>query len=817
MTVSEVRVTASPECPMIAVRVGSRCNHPSMWLVDSGARESVLDSESFREQFPGIPLKPLPDDVRFRTADGSPLQVLGSFITEFWFRDLQIQASVYVCRGVTRTRLIGGNILSQVPHWGVDNEKRYFMLGDVKIPLVSAAGELPRICDVQLSHDVQVPPRCSMFVSAMLPQRYKPAEMIFRPDRRMFDRHSLLVPICLVANDFFEGIIRVKITNPTEREIKVHKGTKLGKVSNDMDEFEFVMERKETADMRINMVQGTSRRKLEEILRDEHEELYKLYQASRGELSDSEQVQLLHMLWKYKGVFSVDDNDLGTTNIIKHKIVPKSNKIVYRRQYRHSEEQHRQIDEEVQKLLKSGVIRESMSPYNSPVLMVPKAEKGKWRFCLDCRYINDLTEDQYFPIPRIDEVMDNLAGSAIYSTVDCTSGYHQVELDEETSDMCAFSTRKGHYQYMKLPMGLRGSGMTFQKMVTLLLSGMLHTDVLAYLDDCVLFSSSIEKHMRTLEEVLKRFGEANLKLKPRKCHLFKRKIVYLGYLVDKEGIRPNPEATKLIRDLPEPTNVTAVQMFLGKANYYRKFIPRIAEIAHPLYEMVRNKGKKSFLWEAEHQAAFDQIKSILCSGQVMGHPRMDKDFILDVDASDFALGAELSQEDDRGELRPIYYASRHLEKAERNYSATARETLAAVFGCEYFRQYLQGRQFVLRSDHNPLVWLRAMKEPKRPYSGWIVRLEQFNYVIQYRPGKYHVNADFNSRIGQMETPLEVVSVGTQTDIVVSQCGVISGTIGDKVRGTLEGSSRAASGHASELEDRYSGCLKTTVAANQQTR
>ena len=130
MTVSEVKVTASPECPMIAVRVGSRCNHPSMWLVDSGARESVLDSESFREQFPGIPLKPLPDDVRFRTADGSPLQVLDSFITEFWFRDLQIQASVYVCRGVTQTRLIGGNILSQVPHLGVDNEKRYFMLGD---------------------------------------------------------------------------------------------------------------------------------------------------------------------------------------------------------------------------------------------------------------------------------------------------------------------------------------------------------------------------------------------------------------------------------------------------------------------------------------------------------------------------------------------------------------------------------------------------------------------------------------------------------------------------------------------------------------
>ena len=126
--------------------------------------------------------------------------------------------------------------------------------------------------------------------------------------------------------------------------------------------------------------------------------------------------------------------------------MPKSDKVVYRRQYRHSEEQHKQIDEEVEKLLKCGVIKESMSPFNNPVLMVPKKEKGKWRFCLDCRYINDLTEDQYFPIPRIDDAISSLAGATIFSVVDQTSGYHQVELDEETSEMCAFSTRKGHYQ-----------------------------------------------------------------------------------------------------------------------------------------------------------------------------------------------------------------------------------------------------------------------------------------------------------------------------------------------------------------------------------
>ena len=268
--------------------------------------------------------------------------------------------------------------------------------------------------------------------------------------------------------------------------------------------------------------------------------------------------------------------------------------------------------------------------------------------------------------------------------------------------------------------------------------------------------------MDILEEVLKRFGEANLKLKPRKCHLFKKQIVYLGFLVDQNGIRPDPDRTKLIREMKEPQNVVEVQRFLGKANYYRKFIPRLAEIAHPLYELTKTKGKNQFNWQAEHQAAFDQIKSILMSGEVLGHPRTNGEYILDVDASDYAVGAELSQVDKYGNLRPIYYASRHLEKSERNYSATARETLAAVFGCEHFRQYLQGVKFKLRTDHNPLVWLRSMKEPKRPYSGWIMRLEQFEYEMVYRAGREHVNADFNSRIDiPKKEGLSKVSVAVQ--------------------------------------------------------
>ena len=758
----KIKLSTCTDCPLIKIPVGGQKRY-MIWMVDSGAAKTVMDQVSFTENFPEATLENIPEDLSFTTADGSPLQMTGLFETEFWVGKKRKVDKVYVCKGVTKTRLLGSSLLSSFNSWGIDNGKGVFRADDEEIPLIQTAGEPPRTCYVKLKNTVQIPAKRFCFVQAELPNRYKPSEFVFHPDYRVFQRKRLALPVSLVSSDILNGTVLLKVTNPNSEGKILGKGTKLGKVVTNIDEFIITQGLSREGASGVNAVQVESLQSLIDQLKVRNPDLYKLYVESGKNLGREEKDQLLRLLSKYLHVFSVDDEDLGVTTLIKHKIVPKTQEVVYRRQYRHSEEQHKKIDEEVQRLLKSGVIRESMSPFNNPVLMVPKKEPGKWRFCLDCRYINDLTEDQYFPIPLIDEAMDSLAGAKVFTTLDMTSGYHQVPLDEDTSAMCAFSTRKGHFQYKRLPMGLRNSGMTFQKMVTLLMSGMLYSEVLAYLDDCILYSQSVPQHFKTLDEVLQRFSSAGLKLKPRKCHMFQNKIIYLGYLVDSEGIRPNPEAARRIRELAEPTSVVEVQRFLGKINYYRKFIPKLAAIAHPLYALTEGKSKINFHWEVEHQVAFDQLKSMVSSGQVMGHPQFDKEFVVDVDASDYALGAELSQIEENGEERPIYYASRHLEKAERSYSATARETLAAVFGCEHFSHYLHGKKFVLRTDHNPLVWLRSMKNPKRPYSGWIVRLEQFNYIIQYREGKRHINADFNSRIKPTEQETGRRSLGVQTE------------------------------------------------------
>ena len=473
---------------MINLQVGQnkKCYN---WLIDSGAPINVVDETSFKSEFTDVSLGEISPEINFKTADGSPLRMIGKFQTVFWFGDQPYTDEVFVCKGVTKTRLIGTSLLSKFPQWGIDNRKDLFIMGENRIPLVTSMGKSPQACDVCLLKGITIPPKSYCFVRATLPNHYNPTEYVFRPNDKVFTQKKILIPICLVTNSIYDGTILLKILNPCPVDKTLGKGAKLGKVVNNTYDFEFSTPDK--VGNNINNIKVGTPDEIIENLKKNYPEVYTLYKESSVNLKHHEKLKLVQILYEFRDVFSTDDCDIGTTTLIKHKIVPKSNKIVYRRQYKHSEEQHRQIDAETEKLLKSGVIRESMSPFNSPILMVPKKEPGKWRFCLDCRYINDLTENEYFPIPRIDEAMDSLAGADIFSVLDMTSGYHQVLLDEDTSDMCAFSTRKGHYQYTRLPMGLRNSGMTFQKMVTLLMAGMIHSEVLAYLDDCILVNQSL--------------------------------------------------------------------------------------------------------------------------------------------------------------------------------------------------------------------------------------------------------------------------------------------------------------------------------------
>ncbi|MCG8109893.1 MAG: hypothetical protein JAZ10_03920, partial [Candidatus Thiodiazotropha endolucinida] len=361
------------------------------------------------------------------------------------------------------------------------------------------------------------------------------------------------------------------------------------------------------------------------------------------------------------------------------------------------------------------------------------------------RKLNEKTIKDAYPIPRIDDNLDNLSGSDWFTSLDCDMAYHQVPLEEEDKEKTAFATpRGGLYQYVTMPFGLCNAPATFQRLIERTLAGLQWYIVVLYLDDIIVFSKTFDGHIDHLKQVFARLTEAGLKLKAKKCIFFKHETSFLGHVVSKEGIKPDPAKINAVRGIQSPRTATDLRSFLGLTSYYRKFVKDYAKLAKPLYELIR--PNVSWSWTEACQKAFAHLKEKLTSAPILGYPVVNgSEFILDTDASSYAIGGVLSQIQE-GEERVIAYASRTLEKSEQNYCVTRKEMLAVVFFTKYFKHYLLGRHFVLRTDHGSLRWLHNFKEPEGQVQRWLQQLSQFDFEIVHRPGVKHGNADAMSRL-----------------------------------------------------------------------
>ena len=472
------------------------------------------------------------------------------------------------------------------------------------------------------------------------------------------------------------------------------------------------------------------------------EHLQDLWQRSKLHLAESESSRVARLLVEHQDQFARDDMDLGRTNLVKHGI-DTGNAVPIRQPYRRlpgwqQEEAQRQVDE----MLEKKVIEPSSSPWASPIVLTKKKD-GTSRFCIDYRRVNDVTLKDAYPLPRIDDTLDALAGSCWFSTLDLASGYWQVELDEEAKHKSAFAVRGGLYQWNVMPFGLCNAPSTFERLMEKVLRGMPWETLLVYLDDVIVYAKTFEEMIARLEEVLIRLGGASLKLKPKKCHLFQKKVAYLGHVVSEEGISTDPDKIKSVKEWPTPTSQTEVRSFLGLASYYRKFIQSFADIARPLHRLTEKHAE--FKWTAECDDAFQELKKRLIQSPILAYPMPTGKFVLDTDASGFGIGAVLSQVQD-GEERVVAYASRSLNKAERNYCVTRREMLAVVTFIRKHRQYLYGQEFEVRTDHAALRWLLNFKDPEGQLARWMEILGEYSFSISHRPGRSHGNADGLSRM-----------------------------------------------------------------------
>ena len=432
----------------------------------------------------------------------------------------------------------------------------------------------------------------------------------------------------------------------------------------------------------------------------------------------------------------------GQTEVVCHEIRTRPGQTVHQRPYRVPEARRVAIQEEVQKMLELGVIEESQSAWASPIVLVPKPD-GTVRFCNDYRKLNEVSEFDAYPMPRVDELIDSLGHARFLTTLDLTKGYWQVPLSPAAKAKTAFATPTGLYQYTRLPFGLHGAPATFQRLMDRVLAP--HRQyAAAYLDDVVIQSPDWGSHLSRVQAVLDSLREAGLTANPKKCRLAFSETNYLGYTIGRGLVKPQEAKLRAIREWPRPVTKKQVRAFLGLAGYYRRFIGGFATIAAPLTELTTKRHSRMVGWNPAAEAAFAQLKQALCTGPVLVAPDFTQEFVVQADASEVGLGAVLSQLRG-GEEHPVLYISRTLLPRERNYATVEKECLAVTWALESLRFYLLGRRFTVVTDHAPLQWMARNRETNRRVTRWFLSVQAFNFSVIHRSGKRHGNADALSR------------------------------------------------------------------------
>lgn len=464
-------------------------------------------------------------------------------------------------------------------------------------------------------------------------------------------------------------------------------------------------------------------------------------------MNDEERNEITKLCLQYKDIFYCDQLPLTFTNQVKHHIRTKNEDPIYTKPYRQPPAQAAEIERQVEKLMRDDVIQESHSPWSSPVHLVPKkadaSGEKKYRMVIDYRRLNEITIDDKYPLPNITDIFDKIGRSTYFSTIDLASGYHQIEVNEADRQKTAFSTQSGHYEFKRMPFGLKTAPATFQRAINNVLRGLQGLHCLVYLDDIIIFSSSLQEHIEKLKKVFDRLRLYNLKVQLDKSEFLRKEVLYLGHTITGEGLKPNNDKIKAVLDYPLPKTQTEIRSFIGLIGYYRRFIKDFAKITHPLTSCLK-KGRKVTIDE-KYKEAFQKCKELLTTAPLLQYPDQSKPYILTTDASQIAIGAVLSQ-GPIGQDKPVAYASRALSDSETRYSTIERELLAIIWAVKHFRPYIYGNKFTIYTDHRPLVWLYSLKEPDTKLTRWRLKLQQYDFEIVYKNGKQNTNADALSRI-----------------------------------------------------------------------
>ena len=702
-------------------------DHSVEFLVDSGSSVTAM-SDSFYQNLvcAGALLGALQASARtLRSANGTGIEVMGCSRCSVSFLGLQTEFSIIICSLATGTdAIIGTDVLGSVlPHTLDIKNGLLFTQGGVSLQLHRKDSALSgRVFTVGHS---SIPPyseavlHCSVRTTG---GRALPSSGLLEGLTLFAEDTGLIVGRTLVDPSGWK--VPVLVSNFGQETVVVNPFTEVGMITQ-VTAIQSVVDN----GIRHQGVAGELPYHLQDLV-----------DQTSGDLDGDRRRRLAEVLLEYADIFPVPGDPLtGHTEAVEHDINTGDRSPIRCAPRRMSPQKMKREEECVTEMLTGGQIEASDSPWSSPVVLVTKKDGGT-RFCVDYRQLNDATIKDAYPLPRIDDTLDMLAGKQWFSTLDLASGYWQVSLSREARAKTAFATHSGLFQFRVMPFGLCNAPATFERLMDRVLQGLRWSRCLVYLDDIISLGGTFDGALSNLTLIFERLRSYGLELKSSKCHLFRVSVPFLGHIVGRRGLECDPTKIEDVKLWPVPDCLKSVRQFF--VGYYRRFIPKFADIATPLVYLT---GKHvPFVWDSSCSAAFHELHAALIDAPILAFPTETGQYILDTDASNFGLGGVLSQIQNDQE-RVVAYCSRALRPSQRRYCTTKREMLAAVAMCIQFRSYLRGSRFTLRTDHKSLVWLHRFKDTEGMMSRWLHSLQQFQFSILHRPGKDHGNADGLSR------------------------------------------------------------------------
>ena len=727
--------------------------------MDSGSQLTLLSQKIYDQLRYKQPIGRR--NIILNSAQGTQMGVLGAVELDFKIHGLKFRHEFLVVSDLSRSMILGRDFLTQHGAVVYFNDTQRIKIKDTYIPLD---------IDVHISslarstRDVVLQPNTMYLMDAKIKSNpyFPEEEYAFEPVEQGFlwEQPEIKVTPALVK---MKGTrLPVQVINTSNKTLRVRKGCVLGKIGSVN-----VSEVNETA---------CSGDRVPKISNEEFK--------AQINVSDQHRARVESFLLENRDVFAFSDLELKSTDLITADIETGDHPPVNVRPYRIAQKDKAAVNKTIDDLLEAGLIERSASKWSFPIVMVDKKPEApgmpcKRRMCIDFRRLNEIVQIRSHPLPLIDDILNELHGCTYFTTVDLRSGFHQIPLTKDASEKCSFAAAfKGKYRFKVMPFGLSNAPNIFQRMAARLIEG-IEDHTVAYVDDILIFTKGdLTDHLNKVQELLNRLRKHNLSLKLSKCQWATQEISYLGFKVSIHGVAPDEAKVDAIKHLKIPESTREIRSLIGMVSYYRRFIPRLAELSEPLVAMTRKHAR--FKWTDECQKAFDLIKQQLTVVPLLAYADPNKPYILYTDACDIACGAVLVQSCEEDETwipgipkeKPIYFLSHKFTPSQiRSLCVGGKELYAMIYALDKLHYWVQGADVTLRTDHKPLKYLLTAEQSNRKYLAWALKVQSYNVKIEYIPGKENVTADLLSRSPPDAEPSEAFQVREISDNAL-ECSVI---------------------------------------------